>query len=259
MPLIASVPPLFARVVVGDPASCGEVLLSIRVAELLGALPRDEHFLVSGVGLDRAGQASALLLGEAFPSGAQDGLDSVERVAFPSTMPERLLLDASPHLVDRACSELDDMERIEHRGRVIELLIDRGLVSRERVESCDLDTVTERRAAALQPARVGLPRPARHEVQQTRMRDAVLVASEVDHPRQLLRAALTRVDVMPDVFVDTERPHAGEAGLVACKAFEDGPDGAPERLPCRSHLAGEAGRSRVRGGAVRSPTRPRGE
>src|SRR5690606_5801071 len=174
-------------------------------------------------------------------------------------MPERLLLDASPHLVDRACSELDDMERIEHRGRVIELLIDRGLVSRERVESCDLDTVTERRAAALQPARVGLPRPARHEVQQTRMRDAVLVASEVDHPRQLLRAALTRVDVMPDVFVDTERPHAGEAGLVACKAFEDGPDGAPERLPCRSHLAGEAGRSRVRGGAVRSPTRPRGE
>ncbi len=77
------------------------------------------------------------------------------------------------------------------------------------------------------------------------MGDAVLVASEVDHPRQFLRAALTRVDVMPDVFVDAECPHAGEAALRACEAFKDGPDGTPERLPRRSQLAGEAADGRV--------------
>ena len=98
-----------------------------------------------------------LLLGEAFASGTEDGLDAIERVALPAAMPESLLLDAPPHLVDRGSAELHDVERVEHRGRVIEVVIDRGLVARERVERGDLDAVAKRRAAVLQPARVGLP------------------------------------------------------------------------------------------------------
>jgi hypothetical protein len=43
---------------------------------------------------------------------------------------------------------------------------------------------------------------------------AVLVAGQVDHPGQLLRAARDDVDVVPDVLVDTEDRHLPEPGRV---------------------------------------------
>lgn len=59
-------------------------------------------------------------------TGAEDGLDAVERVALPTTMPEGVLLHATADLVDGGGAELDDVERVEHRGGVFELVVDRG-------------------------------------------------------------------------------------------------------------------------------------
>lgn len=119
------------------------------------------------------------------------------------------------------------MERVEHRGRVVELVTDRGLVSRERVQCGHLDTVTELGPAFLQPARVGLPGPAGHEIEQPGAYATVLVAGEVDYPGQFLRAVLAGVGVMPDVVVDTESRHTGEAPLVTGELLESRTERAP--------------------------------
>ena len=62
---------------------------------MLRALPGDEHFIVGGVGIDRRGQAGVLLVGEVLRSGAEDGLDAVERVALAAAVSEGVLLDAA--------------------------------------------------------------------------------------------------------------------------------------------------------------------
>lgn len=70
-------------------AILGEVLLVLGRAELLSGMPRDEHFAVCGVRLDHRDQPSALVFGEALAAGAQDGPDSVERVALLAAVPAR--------------------------------------------------------------------------------------------------------------------------------------------------------------------------
>ena len=73
----------------------------------------------------------------------------------------------------------------------------------------------------------------------------MLVAGEVDHPRQFLRTALAWIDVMPDMLVDTERRDAIEPGFVRGEAHEFGLDGAPHGLPRCSELTGEPSDGRV--------------
>lgn len=141
----------------GDPSRLGEVLRVVGGAQLLGALPGDERLVVGRVGLDRCGEPRALLVGEVLGPSAKDGLDPVERVAPASPMPEGVLLDAAADLVNSSGVELDDVERVEHRGGVFEFVVDRGLVSVERVQRRDLHVLAERVAALTEPGRVGLP------------------------------------------------------------------------------------------------------
>ena len=119
------------------------------------------------------------------------------------------------NLVDGGGADLDDVERVQHRGGVLELIIDRGLVSGERVQRRDPHAGTERRAALVEPGRVGLPGAAGDEVQQPRPRLPVLVAGEVDHPVSSFGPRPQGVDVMPDVFINAESRDSVETGLIA--------------------------------------------
>jgi hypothetical protein len=51
---------------------------------------------------------------------------------------EGVLLDAAANLVGGGGAELDHAERVEHRGGVFELVVDRGLVAVERIQRGDL-------------------------------------------------------------------------------------------------------------------------
>lgn len=215
----------------GDLASFGEGGGPVGGAQVLSELPCDEHLLVRRVGLDRGRESSALLIGEVLGAGAQDGLDPVERVALAAPMAERGLLHAATDLVHDLRVELHDVEGVEHRDRVVELVVDGGLVAGERVERRDLHVATEGVTALDQPARVRLRCPAWHQIQQPRPRLALRVAGQVDHAWQLPRPAPAPVDVVPDVLVDAERGDAVEAGLVRREPLELGLDRPPERLP----------------------------
>ncbi len=208
--------------------------------QLLGALPRDEHLVVRGIGLDRCREPGPLLLGEVLGAGAEDGLDPVERVALPTAMPKGVLLNAATDLVDGGGAELDDVERVQHGRGVFELVVDRGLVAGERVQRCDLHVPSERFAAFGEPGRVGLPGAARNEVEQPGPRLSGAVAAQIDHPGQFLRTELAGVDVMPDVLIDTQRGDVLESGLVGREPLQLGLDSAPHRLPRRPQLTGKS-------------------
>lgn len=82
---------------------------------------------------DHTLQPGMLPVDEPLGTAAQDGADSVKRVVLAATMAVGLLLHPSADLVDRGGAEIDDMERIEHGGRVLELAIDGVLVAVERI------------------------------------------------------------------------------------------------------------------------------
>lgn len=98
--------------------------------------------VVRRVSFHRCGQPGALFVGEVLGPGAKDGRHPVERVALPPPVPEGVLLHP-------AADFIDDLH--------LELFVDRGLVSGERVESGDFDGVPERLAACGEPVRVRLP------------------------------------------------------------------------------------------------------
>ena len=106
------------------------------------------------------------------------------------------LLDAAADLIDDLGAELHDVERVEHRGGVGELVVDGVLVAVERVQARHLDSPAERVTALLQPVGVGLPGPAGAQVQQPRPGPAVAVGGEVDHPGKQLRSATAGVEML---------------------------------------------------------------
>jgi len=82
--------------------------------------------VVSG---DRLVEPGSLTIGELFLAAAQDRSDPVERVALAAAVAMDLLLDPAADLVHGLGAELDDMKGVEHRGRVLELVIDPVLVA----------------------------------------------------------------------------------------------------------------------------------
>jgi hypothetical protein len=110
MPLTASVPSLFARLVAKS--------------QLLRALPRDKDLVVRGVGFDRCCQPDPLLVGEVLRAGVEDGMDRVERVALAVPMLEGVLLHSATDLVDGRGAGLDHVEGIHYCGRVLQLVVD---------------------------------------------------------------------------------------------------------------------------------------
>src|SRR5690625_5788751 len=97
-----------------------------------------------GVGRECAGQPVLLARREALPPGAENMTDPVERLALAAAMPESLLLDPAADVIDRCAGELDDMEGVQHAGGVLELVIDRVLVTLERGQRRGLDRKSTR-------------------------------------------------------------------------------------------------------------------
>lgn len=78
------------------------------------------------------------------------------------------------------------MERVEDRRGVLKLVVDRVLVAMERVQRRHLDATPEGVATFVQPVGVGLPGPARNEVEQPGSSASGLVTREIDHSGQRL-------------------------------------------------------------------------
>lgn len=208
------------------------------VSQVLGAVVGDLDRNVIGMGGQCAGQPGLLARREALPPGAENMADAVERVALAASVAEGLLLDPAADVIDGRTGELDDMERVQHAGGVLELVIDRVLVSLEQVQRCDLDPLAELIAALVEPVSVGLAGSAGDEVKEPG--SAVGSSSQIDHPGELLRPAPARVPVMPDMFVHAQDLHVLEPGRVVRGLDQDRSNLGPERVPRRAELAGQA-------------------
>lgn len=222
----------------GQTPTLGRGGLVEHVTDVLGAHVGDLDRDVIGVGCERCFQAGLLAGGEAFLPGPEDVTDAVERVARTASVAEGLLLDPTARVIDGAGGELDDVERIQHAGGVLELVIDRVLVALERVECGDLDLLAEPFAAFVEPVPVGVAGSAGDEVEQPG--GGVGSVSQVHHPGGLLRTAPSWVAVVPDMLVHAQDLHALEAGWVVRGRDQDWSDLGPEGVPGRAELAGQA-------------------
>jgi len=78
------------------------------------------------------------------------------------------------------------MKGVEHRDGVLELVVDGVLVAVERVQGRDADSFAEGLVAGLEPLGIGRTRASGNQVEQPRLGLALRVASQLDHPGQLL-------------------------------------------------------------------------
>ena len=218
-------------------SSCRRGLVE-HVPKVLSAAIGDFDRDVIGMGRERSFQASLLARREAFSPGAENMADAVEGVALAASVAEGLLLDPAADVIDCRAGELDDVERIQHAGGVLELVIDRVLVSLERVQRRDLDPLPEPFAPLVQPVAVGLAGSAGDEVEEPG--GGVGSAGQVDHPGELFRTAPAGVAVMPDVFVHAQDLHVLEPDRVVSGRGQDGADLSPEGVPGRAELPGQA-------------------
>jgi hypothetical protein len=122
----------------------------------LGALPGDLDLDVADVGGECCLEAGPLPVGDVFLTRAQDVADPVERVGLAAAVAVDVLLDPAADLVDGRRAEFDDVEGVEHRDGVGELVVDGVLVAMERVQRGDLNPLAERVAAVTKPRLVGL-------------------------------------------------------------------------------------------------------
>jgi hypothetical protein len=179
-------------------------------------------------------------------------------------MPEGLLLHASPDLIHGGGPDFHDMKSVQHGDGVLELVIEGVLVALERIQGRDLDPVTERVVAFLQPVRVDGSRPSGFLVEQSRASLSLAVTRKIDHPGQFLRSASAVLDglgadVMADVLVDAEGRDAAEAGPVIGHLLQQRPDRRLHGAPRRPELPRQAQDRRTFATDLidRPPARPR--
>jgi len=197
-------------------------------AELLGAVVGDFDLNVAFVGGERGVEPVALPVGEALLAGAEQVPDPVERVGLAAAVAVDVLLEAAAALVDGGGGELDDVERVEDRDRVGELVVDGVLVAVERVQRRFLDTVTEYLAAGVEPVAVGLAGPARDQVQQPGPRPS---ASGVR-------------STMPVRYFDPRPPCPVGRSLTWCQTCSSTPSRAtPANRDSSSAIASSSGRT----------------
>lgn len=106
-----------------------------------------------------------------------------------------------------------DDSRPRTKGGVFELVVDRGLGADERVQGRDLRAPLERLAGLRARTRVPCPARLKHGPAACPASSGS-IAAEVDHPGELPRASLERVEVLPDVLVNIEGGDPVEPGLV---------------------------------------------
>lgn len=175
----------------------------------MSSVPGDLDFNVAFISGQGCFEAGLLPVGEVLGAGAQDVTDPVERVGLTASVAVDFLLDSAADLVDGSGAEFHNMERVEYRDGVFQLVIDGVLVAVERVQRRDLDPLTERLAAVTKPGRIHLTGASRDQIEEPSPDTSILVAGEIDHAGELFRAAAALVDrfgrhVMPDVFINTK-------------------------------------------------------
>ena len=129
-------------------------------------------------------------------------------------MSGRVLLDAAAHLTWGVAGELDDVEGVEHVGGVLEL-------AKRWRSCCPLEGI---QPPIRTPARKSFPRSASQfsctvpDLPGTRStqagRGVVLPACQVHDAGEFTWATAASVLVVPHVLVDSQHPHACEAGGV---------------------------------------------
>jgi hypothetical protein len=95
--------------------------------------------------------------GQLLRAGPEGIADPVERVVFAAAVIELFLLDSAGGLLHRLEPEPYYVEGVEHRGRVVELVMDGVVVAAERVQGGDLYPGGECLAALLSQAAYALP------------------------------------------------------------------------------------------------------
>ena len=120
-------------------AALGRAVGLVDRAQLLVGMPGDGD-LQAGVAGDQARvQFRDLLVGQVLAAAAQQTPDLVERVVLVTAPAQGVLLDAAADLVDDLGAELDDVEGVQHRDGVGQLVAQRVGVAAERVEGGVLD------------------------------------------------------------------------------------------------------------------------
>ena len=104
-------------------------------AQLLVALPGKIDFPVGVAGVEAPGELGLLALGEVFHAVAEQPADLVQRVVFVASVAEGVLLHPAADLVDDLSPEPDDMEGVEDRHRVGQLVTDRVGIAAERIQA----------------------------------------------------------------------------------------------------------------------------
>jgi len=112
-------------------------------AQLLVALPGDGDLVVGVAGVQAGVEAGDLAVGEVLDTVAQQPSDLVQGVVLVPAAPDGGLLDAAADLVDDGGAEPDDVEGVQDRDGVGQLVADRVGLAVERVQRRLLDAGDE--------------------------------------------------------------------------------------------------------------------
>jgi hypothetical protein len=126
------------------------------------------------------------------------------------------------------------VEGVQDGDRFGQLVADGVGVAAERVQRRGLDTGGGPGASVLEPISVGLPRPARNEVQQPGMNSTVGVTGVVHDPGD--HAGPRRPSVGPDMLVNTKRVHPGQPLGDSDAPCGFCPAGVPRCMPRNAEL-----------------------
>jgi hypothetical protein len=124
-------------------------------AELLVTLPGHVDFAVGVAGLQTLGELGLLAFGQMLHTVAEEAADLVERVVLVPSVAEGVLLDAAADLVDDLRSDANDVEGVEDRDRVGQLVTDSAPHSHGTDQRGLFDGGGESVGLVLQPRLVG--------------------------------------------------------------------------------------------------------
>ncbi|MGP5245397.1 MULTISPECIES: hypothetical protein [Corynebacterium] len=106
----------------------------------------------------------------------------------------------------------------------------------ERVQGSDLNRGGEAGAALVDPPSMHCAGPAGYQVQQAGQQPSLVIAGDVDHPRDLLRNPQFRLLVVPEVLVDTDLRHPVEPVVVVIEVLQHCGHRVPDGVPVHAQL-----------------------
>jgi hypothetical protein len=155
-------------------------------------------------------------------------------------MAEQFLLHAAATLLHRLQPEPDHMEGIEDGGGVLELVADSVGVATRRIQRGGANLAGEGVPAGTQPVGIDLPGPARHQVQQPRLRLAV-APGQVHNAGLLPRPLAGSRLMVPDVLIDPDSIDSDESVGIVGQLLQQRLDCLPDGVPVHAEPAGDRG------------------